>query len=247
MLGASLSRPVQAQEVGFYKDLKIRLGYSLQAKDHLRQSSLGFGLNLGYAAPFGKLALELGYFYKTGDQYLQSVSTEAAPPLSAVDLEASGDSRRNQVDGFALRLSYARSLGEDWQGQAGLMVGGTRFKHEYVGDVRSQDWTITNADSWRDTYAGTPQSGGLKISPYVGVSTAVTKHSSLEFNLMILSYEAMEYVHHSGTGTYALSGEQSAIDLGVGRISEHNGFQRDTFTTSTRYLPHLEIGYVIHF
>jgi len=238
--------PVQAQEAGFYKDLKIRLGYSPEAKDHLRQSSLGFGFNVGYATPQGKWALELGYYYKTGDQYIEPVNTTVPAGLSPVDTSHSGDSRRNQLDGFAVRVSYARPFSEGWEWQAGLMIGGTRFKHEYVGDVSSENWTSNNATSWRDTYSGTPQNGGLKVSPYAGVSWTVTDHSSLELNLLILNYTALNYVHRAGTGTYALSSDPNA-DTTVGRISEHNGFPNDGLEKSTRYVPQLEIGYVIHF
>jgi len=151
VLGLGALCPVQAQEAGFYKDLKIRLGYTPKAEDHLHQSSISYGLNLGYAAPFGKLAVELGYNYKAGDPYLQPVSEAPPAALSPVNQPLSGDSRRNGVEGFALRLSFQQAINEDWEWQAGLMLGGTQFKHEYVGDVQGENWTSGNLNSWRDT------------------------------------------------------------------------------------------------
>ena len=246
MLAATVLAPLTAQETGFSKDLKVRLGYGLQAKDELRQSSLGFGLNLGYGTAVGRFSVELGYYYKTGDSYFPAINGDAPAPLSTVDLANSGDSRRTQLDGFSIRLAYERRLNQAWSWQAGLMVGGTRFKHEYFGDVRSTDWTSANADSWRDTYSGTPTEGGLKVSPFAGLSWTMTSHSSLEFNLLLLNYTAIEYVHHPGSGTYAFSTDPSS-DPGAGQIAAHNAFPADGLVKSNHLVPHFELGYVIHF
>jgi len=238
--------PLGAQEAGFYKDLKVRVGYSPEAKDNLRQSSIGFGFNVGYASSVGKWGVELGYYYKTGDQYIQPVDTHVPDGLSPVDTNYSGDSRRNQLDGLTVRLSFEKPIDEIWSWQAGLMLGGTRFKHEYVGDVCSQDWTSTNHESWRDTYSGTPTKGGLKISPYAGVSFAVSDHSSIELNVLVLNYTALEYQHHAGSGDYAFSTVTGAYDT-VGRIADHNAFPSDRLAETNRYVPQLEFGYAIHF
>lgn len=248
LLAATVFSPAAAQEAGFTKDLKVRLGYGLQSKDELRQSSLGFGLNLGYGTPVGRFCAELGYYYKTGDSYFPAVKGKAPAPLSPVDLANSGDSRRNQLDGFSLRLSYERRLTREWSWQVGLMAGGTRFKHEYFGDMRSTGWTSTNADSWRDTYSGTRTEGGFKVSPYAGFSWTMTAHSSLEFNLLLLNYSALEHVHHPGTGVYAFSyPTDPSSDPTAGQIAPHNAFPADGLTKNNRIVPHFEFGYVIHF
>jgi len=252
VLGLGALGSAQAQEAGFYKDLKIRLGYTPKAEDHLHQSSLGYGLNLGYAAPFGKLAVELGYNYKAGDPYLQPVG-DAPTGASPVNQPISGDSRRNDVQGFALRLSFQQAINEDWEWQAGLMLGGTQFKHEYVGDVQSVQWSSLDANgnpqdnskSWRDTYSGTPEEGGMKVSPFAGVSVKVTDHSSIEINALVLNYTVLNYVHHAGSaGSYGFDPGSNGT---AGRIAPHNAFPSDSLEKKNRLSPQLEFGYVFHF
>ncbi|MBI1751846.1 MAG: hypothetical protein HY014_05295 [Acidobacteria bacterium] len=237
---------LEAQELGFSKDLKIRTAWAPEAKDNLRQSSLGFGLNFAYTTSAGTYAAELGYYYKTGDTFIEPVAGTPPLGLDPVDLPNSGDSRRNQLDGLALRLSFARKMNADWSWQAGVMLGGTRFKHEYFGDVRGQDWIESNPTSWRDTYSGTPVEGGIKASPYAGLSWKLNGHSSLEVNLMLLNYTALSYQHKPGTGQYALDTDPES-DPSVGRIAPHNAFPSDGLVKSNRLVPHLEFGYVFHF
>lgn len=249
LLAAALAvGALHAQETGFYKDVKIRLGYGLQTQDNLRASALGFGLNLGWATPAAKWAVEIGYYYKTGDQYMAGPNGTLPEGLTPLDPAAFGDSRRNSLDGLALRLSYQRSINEDWQWQAGLMVGGTKFKHEYVGQAQSQGWASGSGDpgSWLDTWNGTPTKGGMKISPYAGVTWNLGPVSSLEFNVMLLNYTALDYVHYAGTGTYELS-TVSGADPNAGRISPNNAFPGDALNSRNRLVPHLEVGYVFHF
>lgn len=246
LLAAAVIPCARAQEAGFSKDLKVRLGYGLEAKDELRQSSMGFGLNLAYGTSAGRFGVELGYYYKTGDSYFPATSGTVPAGLSPVDPAYSGDSRRNQLDGFSVRFSFERHLNPDWSWQAGLMVGGTRFKHEYFGDVRSTDWNSANPASWRDTYSGTPVEGGLKVSPFAGLSYKLTPHSNLEFNVLLLNYTALAYVHHPGSGVYGFSADPSS-DPSAGPIADHNAFPADGLTKSHRLVPHLEFGYVIHF
>jgi len=246
LCAAALPGLAQAQEKGFYKDLKLRLAWAPSTKDDLRQSSTGLGLNLGYSTGETNYAVELGYYSKGGDSFTKTVNGDAPAGLSSVDPSLSGDSRRNSLDGFSLRVTLDRKLMENWRWHAGLMLGGTRFKHEYVGDVRSQDWNAANLTSWRDTYSGTPTEGGLKPSPFAGVSWAATSISSLELSLMLLNYTALDYVHNPGTGTYALD-TNPASDPGAGRIAPHNEFPADRLQKSNRLVPHLEIAYVFHF
>jgi hypothetical protein len=247
----ALFGPLGAEDVapGFSKDFKLRMGYGLQTKDHLRASSVGLGFNVAYGTPDGKFGVELGYYYKTGDQYIEPVLGEAPTPLSPVDPARSGDSRRNQLDGFAMRLSFQRAIDEEWDWQAGIMLGGTRFKHEYVGDIQGQNWNGSNPNSWRDTYSGTPEQGGLKASPYAGISVKAGPASSLELNVMLVSYTAINYVHHPGTavGTgnpYPFPADMSSNPGGLGA---HNAFPGDSLEKKNRLVPHLELAYVLRF
>jgi len=248
VLAAMALGTLAAQETGFYKDVKVRLGYGLDTKDNLRASSMGFGLNFGYATAGSKWALEVGYSYKTGDQYIAGPAGALPEGLTPMDAGRFGDSRRNSLDGMAVRLSYQRQLSETWDWQAGVMLGGTRFKHEYVGQAQSEGWATGAGDpgSWLDTWNGTPTKGGLSVSPYAGVTWKMGEASSIEFNVLLLSYTSENYTHFIGTGTYALSTETGA-DPGAGRISPNNGFPSDVLSTSRRMVPHIEIGYVFHF
>jgi hypothetical protein len=248
VLAAMTLGTLQAQETGFYKDLKLRMGYGLQTKDNLRASSLGFGLAIGYATPSAKWVAELGYYYKTGDQYITGPMGTLPEGLTGLDPDRFGDSRRNSLDGLALRLSYQRKLSAEWDWQAGVMLGGTRFKHEYVGQAQSLGWASGAGDpgSWLDTWNGTPTKGGISISPFAGVTWQMGAVSSLEFNIMLLSYKALDYTHYVGTGTYALSTIPGS-DENAGRISPNNGFPGDVLGSKQRMVPHLEVGYVFHF
>lgn len=249
ILAAAGTLGAQEAPAGFSKDLKIRMGYGLQSKDHLRASSVGLGFNVAYGTAGGKFGLELGYYYKTGDQYIAPIQGDAPAPLSPVNLDRSGDSRRNQLDGFAIRLSFQRAIDEDWDWHGGLMLGGTRFRHEYVGDVQGQDWSGSNPHSWRDTYSGTPEQGGMKASPYAGVSVKAGPFSSLELNLMLVNYTAISYVHRPGTavGTgnpYPLPTDMTTNPGGLGA---HNAFPGDSLEKKNRLVPHLELAYVLRF
>ena len=195
---------VQAQETGFTKDFKLRFGYAPSPKDHLRGESEGLGLNLGYAmGGAGKVALELGYFYKTGDNYYTlpdaSLKNAGLTTPMVTSLSQSAEDKRNEFSGFAVRLSYQNKLAGDWDYQGGLQFG-AKFKHQYVGDVRG-GWSAgsTSASDWRDLYNGTPVNGGMNVSPYLGASYRFDKDSSLEMNVLFLRYEAIEYKHYAGT------------------------------------------------
>lgn len=244
----ALALPAPAQEAGeFAKAFKIRTGYGLSTKDNLRASDIGVGFEVSYGLAAGRIGLEAGWFYKDGDQFIKPVDGQAPSPLSPVNLDASGDSRKNTLEGFSVRLSFTQDFLQDWSWQAGLMLGGTRFKHEYVGDVQGADWHATNADSWRDLYYGTPSEGGIKVSPYLGVAWRVGDHSSLEFNALFLNYSALDYVHHPGTASsYALDSNPYS-DSTVGRISQDNAFPLDTLEKKNRLIPTLEFAYVFHF
>jgi hypothetical protein len=239
-IAAAACLPLHAQESGVAGDLKIRSAWSSGGKDNLSGNSLGFGLNFAWDTTFGQAGVEVGYYYKTGNDYFLGPRGSVPAGLQAADPANSGDARRNQLDGLSLRFSLQRKLVEDWDWQAGLMVGGTRFRHEYHGQIQSLNWVSDGTggtDTWADTFSGVKVEGGLKVSPYVGLSWKMTSRSSLEFNLMALNYTAVEYVHNAG----------SSPSYDANRISAHNNFPGDSFTKTTRYVPHLEFGYVFHF
>lgn len=232
--------PVAAQEAGIVADLKVRTAWCSSPQDHLSGTSLGFGLNLGWETSFGTAGVELGYYYKTGDDYYLAPHGTVPGGLQPADPANSGDARRNQLDGLSLRLSLQNRLAGNWDWQGGLMLGGTRFRHEYHGQIQSANWVSDGSggtDTWADTFSGVRVDGGVKVSPYVGVSWKMTKRSSLEFNLMALNYTAVEYVHKAG----------SSPSYDANRISIHNNFPGDSFSKTTRFAPHLEFGYVFHF
>jgi len=220
--------------------IKLRTGYTTQSKDNLSNNFLGFGFEYRYALSRGTIGAELGYFYKDGDPYLSPIGSAPAG-MNPVDATRSGDSRRNQVEGFSMRLTYQDALSEDWSWQGGLMLGGTKFRHQYVGDVRSTGWGPSGSaqTTWRDTYQGTPEEGGFKVSPFAGVSWNMDKSNSLEFNLLLLNYTAIEYVHQPGTGDYHMSA--------LGNLTTNNQFPQDSRTTHSRFVPHLEFAYAFHF
>lgn len=252
LLAFAVLCPLAGQDRGFSKDLKIRMAYGLKAEDHLRASSIGLGFNVAYGSSAGRIGLEMGYYYKTGDQYIEPIQGSAPAPLSALNLAKSGDARRNQLDGFALRLSFQRSINDQWDWHAGVMLGGTRFTHEYVGDMQGADWNGDNPNSWRDTYSGTPVEGGMKISPYGGASMKVSEYSSLELNLMLLNYTAVNYIHHPGTASPAPGTTNpypfpSDMSNNPGGLGTHNAFPGDGLEKKNRLTPHLELAYVFRF
>jgi len=241
---------LQAQDTGFSKDFKIRLGYAPSSKDNLRGSYQGFGLNLAYGVGPGKIGAEFGYFYKTGDPYITtadgSMANGTITYTDGTTATAQGASttqnledKRNELSGFCVRLSWQQKINETWDWQAGLQLG-TQFKHQYVANVKSNG-TATEGAAWQDTYQGVPREGGLNASPFVGVSWNVDKDSSFEFNLMFLGYKATEYHHYSGTGTYYKSGSQAGMN------DPTVSFPYDKLEKNSRMVAHLEIAYVFHF
>ncbi|WLT32362.1 hypothetical protein [Geothrix sp. PMB-07] len=247
---------LSAQDEGFTKSFKFRLGYSPSESDHLRRSALGFGLDLGYGVAGGRAGVELGYFYKTGDEYITSPSNMTPPTgLQPVDTTKAKESKRNQLDGFTVRLGYSRAFDTDLRWQAGVQLG-TRFKHQYEGDAVSQQWgpdwgSARPANTWRDLYNGTPTSGGLNPSPFGGITWKLDASSSLEFNLALISYKAIEYNHAVGTASSYDPGGRGAGNSSapwIGRVSSLGAtWSQDQLTSKNRMIPHLEIAYVFHF
>lgn len=234
--------PLHGQDTGFSKEFKFRLGYTQNPKDHLRAPYTGFGLNLGYGLGVGRIGLELGYFYKTGDNYITAPdgSRLAASQLPGNPTKSVED-KRNQLAGFSVRTMFSREMAENWRWQAGLQFGGT-FKHQYVGDTQSSPWDAgTGAAGWRDFYLGTPTKGGLNPTPFAGVSWKADKDSSVELNLVLLNYQAIEFRHFAGTGTDYTNGASGPYS------SSGNAFPFDRLEKKSRLVPHLEVAYVFHF
>lgn len=234
--------PLPAQDTGFSKEFKFRLGYTPSPKDHLRNPYTGFGLNLGYGIGVGRLGLELGYIYKTGDNYITQPDASA---LGASQLPMnpakSVEDKRNQLAGFTVRTSFSQALAEDWRWQAGIQFGGG-FKHQYVGDTQSLPWDAASGmAAWRDFYLGVPVQGGLNPTPFGGVIWRVDKDSSVELNLVLLRYKAIEYHHYAGTASSYTAGSTGAYASGGAT------YPMDSLETKNRLVPHAEIAYVFHF
>lgn len=234
--------PLRAQDTGFSKEFKFRLGYTPNPQDHLRAPYTGFGLNIGYGIGVGRVALELGYFYKTGDDYFtQPDDSRLAAGLLPMNPAKSVEDKRNQLAGFTVRTSFSRRLAESWRWQAGVQFG-AGFKHQYVGDTQSLPWdAASRSAAWRDFYIGVPVEGGLNPTPYAGVTWLVDQDSSVEFNVVLLNYRAIEYHHYVGTA--------SSYDSGAsGRYSSGGAvYPADTLDTHRRIVPHAEIAYAFRF
>jgi hypothetical protein len=269
----SLGLQAQEPETNFSLDWKTRLGYAPSAKDNLRQSSLGFGLNLGYKVGPGKVGFELGYFYKTGDNYLTMPDDSLNARGQAMNPLRSIEDKRNELSGITVRLSYQQDINPTWSWQAGLQLG-SQFKHQYIGDSQSVAYTagwdrqwnagdaareaaanaLVSPNSWHDTYNGTPTDKSLNPSPFVGVSWNIDKESSLEFNLLLLNYKAIEYHHYNGTATNYHGGvhyENGSPTQWVGPIADdysaRSSYPYDKLDTKNSVVPHIEITYTFHF
>jgi hypothetical protein len=228
-------------------EVKLRVGYAPSPKDNLRSNALSYGINFVMPLEIGDLGLELGYHYKTGDLYAGAFQPVAAGK-EALDTTQSVERKRNDLKGIYGRLSLRRLIPDsDFSYQGGLMIGGTQFRQEFVGDVRSQNWVAGNANAWRDVFTGTPTKGGLTVSPFAGISWRANKASSLELNLLFLNYKAIDYIHTpGGAATY----DMNLVDVTgqpVGPLARHNDFPSDRLATHTRFVPHVEVGWTFHF
>lgn len=215
----------QGPDVSF----KVRTAFNVSdgppPNDNLQTSALGFGLNIGWSLGPGKLNTELGYFYKPGRQYRADVSAPADPATSV-------DSRRNSLTSVNLRLSWEAPLNDTWSWQAGVMAGMSRFRHEYFGDIADTNFTF------EDTYNGTPTKSQFSASPFIGVSYKVSEASSLELNIISVSYKSINFVHTPGAAI--VSGDPN-------HPGDHLVYAGDHLESSSRNSVHFEIGYAFHF
>ncbi len=221
-----------AQDKGVGFDFKFRIANGLNTDDHLQASAFGFGLNLRYGFDWGTLNGELGYYYKPGRQFRAAYDAPAAG-MPAADPDFSVDSRKNSLNQVNARFSYERHFQADWSWQAGLQVGSARFRHEYIGDVSD-----TGYATYEDTYNGTPTKSVLSVSPFVGVSYRINPDSAFEFNLISLSYTAINFRHAPG----------SAIVAGDPNVpGSHLVYAGDRLDEQKRNALHFEIGYTFRF
>lgn len=218
------SLPAPAQEAGLFYGLKLRTAVQAsEHKDQLKGYYLGFGMEAGYQNALGRWGAELGFLYKPGGFYAADLSAMGSATAIRVDPARSVDMRKSQLDTLALRLSYEKPW-NDLGLRAGLQLGKARFREEYIGDVTGTD------ASFRDAYNGVTEKSAFTLSPYVGVSIPVLPDQFLEVQLVGLSYTSATYVHVAGTAA------------GQGT---HNS--RDSVSTATRMVPHIELAYAIRF
>ncbi len=215
---------VHAVDTDWSGSLKVRSGFQVASrKDHLSPQMLGFGVEASGPLASGRIGVELGFFYKPGTQHLIDPQFMAVVSGKTVAPKASADSRKNQVEGLNLRLSY--ELPRSWGAyRAGLQVGSLKFRQEYVA-------TVGDGSTYEDTYNGVVDKGSLSVSPYIGVSFPVLEHHALEVNLLALNYKAAHYIHVAGT------------------VSDKNGGHTamDSIQTTSRFVPHVEVGFAFRF
>jgi hypothetical protein len=266
LLVSSVGLQAQEAETNFSLDWKTRLGYTTSTKDELRSSYLGFGMNFGYKVGPGKVGFELGYIYNSGDNYFTSMpdtskitpsNADGTTGKQALDPQKTVEDKRNEFSGITVRLSYQQefSSSKDFAWQAGLQLGG-KFKHQYIGECRSVKYEpTTNADgtttpvaanSWRDVYTAVPYKSALNPSFFAGVIWHVDKESSLEFNLMLLNYTAIDYHHYAGTAS-----NYHDATTATGPVSDdqtaRSVFPYDKLETKNSMVPHIEVTYTFHF
>jgi hypothetical protein len=230
VLGSSF---LLAQEKGLGVDFKLRVANALEtSNDNLQNSAFGFGLNLHYKAEWGTLNGELGYYYKPGRQFLAQLDP-AAPGANAADPGFSVDSRKNSLNQVNARVSYEQAITNTWSWQAGLQLGVSKFRQEYIGDIGDTGWA-----TYEDTYNGTPTKSVFTVSPFVGATYQINQDSAFEFNLLALSYTSINFRHAPG----------SAIVSGDPTIpGSHLVYAGDHLDEQKRYSIHLEIGYTFRF
>ena len=141
------------------------------------------------------------------------------------------DSRKTELQGLAARLSWSSNpvLGLGYT--AGLQIGGSTFRQEYIGDISGANSATPTKLAFRDTYNATPTKTTVAVSPYVGVSYRFNEFSSLELNLLALRYKAIDYVHQAGYGT----------------VVNNTDVSRDSLVSTNRTQAHIELGYIFRF
>ncbi len=263
-LGLGLAvTPLAGQGFDLVPELKLRVGNTgKKTEDHLLSHTWGFGVGVTQGLGKGRLGLEVGFFYKGGDPYMQfPVGVTVPAGKAAPDVSRAVDSRAASSSGIAVRLNYSHPINQDLKWNVGVMLGGSVARFNYDGDVASEGWhtspngtttALGNSDPklWRDTYNGARAEFFYGISPFVGVSMDVTKKSYVELNLLVYNYKAMDYVHQYGGATAYTAQMDDAYPTRrylKALISKHNDFPGDAYTIKTRWVPHFELNYGFRF
>lgn len=216
-----------AQESGFEGALKFRGAFQVAStKDNLSPALMGAGFELGYPTSAGILAGELGLFYKPGSQYLKDLGQGGLASGAGLDRSNSVDSRKSELNGYYLRLSWEKPL-TCISVRAGLQVANARFREEYIGDLQGS----VGGAAFRDSYNGVLQKSAVTFSPFVGVKIPLVPSQYLEIQVIALGYTANTYVHVAGTVAASTGGHTD----------------QDHILENKRTVPHLEVAYGISF
>jgi hypothetical protein len=236
-MAAMLGMPALAQEkTGVDVQFRARVGFGMETKDNLTNRAIGLGLELGYTTTFGRFAAELGFQYKPGNQYeYDYMSAPIDPDNPDIEIEPlySGDLRQATLQGLTLRATYEYEFSNGWLARAGVQLGGAKFRQ----DVRANVCYYHPAFDWEDitdAYAGNFEESGINPSPFVGIGKRFGI-SSVELNVLFLSYKATDYVHVAGTGE-----PNNRYNYGYNN-------SKDYFETSSRMIPHVELAYTFRF
>jgi hypothetical protein len=238
LLAIALGVPAFAQDnAGIDLQFRARAGYGMGSKDNLTHRTIGMGLELGYATPFGRFAGEVGFQYKPGDQYTHNWSY--APKLDGIELlpNLSGDNRQTSLQGLTFRAAYEYDLSNSLMVRGGIQVGGAKFRQDVRANVAYRNPSVYGTDIITDAYAGNFTQSELAPSPFIGLGYRLGQNSAVEINVLCLSYKAIDYVHVAGTGTTANGG------------TNNPGYNnsKDRFEENSRMIPHVELAYVFRF
>jgi hypothetical protein len=243
LLAVALGLPVLAQEkAGIDVQFRGRFGYGLSKEDNLTHRAIGLGLELGYTTPVGRFAAELGFQHKPGNQYLfdyRSAPIDPDNPGITLLPNLSGDLRQTSLQGMTLRASYEYDFNGGWLARCGVQLGGAKFRQDVRANVAYRNPDVYENAIITDAYAGNFEESGINPSPFIGFGKRFGI-STLEFNIVFLSYKATDYVHVAGTG---------GLNTAPGSSTNNPGYNnsKDYFEESSRMIPHIEIAYAFRF
>jgi hypothetical protein len=229
----------EEQQNGFYAGLKLRGAFQAASReDSLMPVYLGFGAECGYQLGFGRLSAEVGFMYKAGRQYLDDLTKMEVLNGNSLNLVpgpnwseswkpyVSVDSRKNQLDGITLRLSYEKPF-DGFAVRGGLQLGILKFRQEYIGYLTGANW------AFRESYNGVTDKGNLSVSPFVGISFPILTNHFVELNVVGVNYKSINYVH--------IAGQQEDWDIPTGP------YPLDRISESSRFMPHIELTFGFRF
>ncbi|BDU75819.1 hypothetical protein [Mesoterricola sediminis] len=269
LAGPGAAAAEKAPAISF--EVRGRVGFALAQPNNLQRNAIGLGFGATFALPLpGRLGVEVGYAYKPGNYYLETIkdppatltwvnpSTGVAAQVAPNPIDrtyGASDARVNYLEGLSVRAWYEGTfpfLGKARGWHAGLQIGGAQFKHEVRGDIMSKPWgmvtsTSPQPGSWRDNYWYAQKSHQVPLSPYIGLSTEWLPDTRFELNLVLLRYQSLNYVHVTGSGTYTLAKDSGSTPRAIGMMAAPNGFPADHVDTRQQIAPHLEVGFSYHF